>query len=1309
MSGDAVLQQTQMTYDLSGNVVLTTNKQRFHDETATGELGTSSTSPKCWVSFSSAYYDPANRQGASAQLGKVSGDSYTVSDSTLSGVPSRSDTVLVTSMAYNSAGWVSAITDPRNVITAKVYDAMGRVTQQVENYDGSTTLPLAASSVTNSANRATNTVFDGLSHTYQLTALMPTGTNSQTTQYNYGVTTSGGSAITSSDLLGYVQYPGRTTGSAGTLAADEQTFTYNILGQQITMVDQNVTTHTYTYDQLGRRISDAVAVYSGNPQGVDTSVLRQAISFDTGGRPYQMTSYNAASGGSIVNQVQMAYNGLGQLTTEYQSHSAAVNTSTSPKVQYAYTEMASGANHSRLTSVTYPNSRVVYSLYTESGGSSGVSNAISRITALATASTRGTSDVNVIASYTYMGLSTTVRKDYPTPKVRLDNWGGTSGTYTGLDSLQRMASIDWVNYNGTAFDAFKINHSYDADSNRLYADNQVQLGSSKAYGYDNLNRLTESDDGNLNSAKTAVAAGSFASKTGYTLDPLGNQTSHSAAEDSSADTATFNSVNELTTRKVKGNVNNSGFSDAFDGTVTPSPWTVVGSGDTYTTGSGLTVTGRTTYNPGDTEEEHRFMVLLPQNSGPFCASMDTTVPDGVTSGQYGYVFGYKSINDYWLNVNDLSDGHNYTYHVTEGFKELEFTDIFADNSFCSDADTWWNIGGQGAFTDGFPSGRVGLFTNVSGMKFNHVSFWPNASKRDLAGRWDNYKSNVSKSGSAGNGINSANSRLTLAADPQPLLLKNLRVQKFQATFSYRVALDGIGDSDEMGFLYDADDDSHSAWLELSHGYGGLGAVDKYGNVATLDPSSNQVTSAGDGDVLWVRITCDGTSVKVNTLVNNTAAPSESDWSSCTDVALFTGLNMTGGRIGFNCGPQENLGDSVTFNSPVIDDLTIKSWNTGTSAFDKTEVVEPFTVDSSGYATNTLSSDANGNQTFDGIQAYTYDAWNRLKTVAHAYRDSGGTLHAGQTSSTMSYDGLGRRITKTVSNTGSWDCTYHYYLDHNSVIEECNGSNLVLKQFVWGRQYIDELIQTSINSDPTNTSHQTCDVNYWACQDANYNVLGIVDSSGVLKERYEYSPYGQRNVFYSPGTNDPYCMAPTTSSQRVVTSGSVTQPYGICEVGHQGLMHDEESELVYNRARYIWPSLGRFGQHDPVEYIVGRNLYEYESGRPNVRLDPSGKCYGLCMDGHFEVQGSAVGFNPICEIVCALAGQTATDLLNTAYHPCKDVEHCCEKGTVFATMPAQDWRPTPQLIDLDTFGCQCSFQTRNSALTFWNTVEKKCCK
>ena len=115
------------------------------------------------------------------------------------------------------------------------------------------------------------------------------------------------------------------------------------------MSDRNGNVHTLTYDVLGRVVSDAVTTLGS---GVDGAVRRIEYAYDGQGNAYLVTSYNAASGGSIVNQVQRAFNGLGQLITEYQEHGGAVNTSTSAKVQYGWSEMPSGANHSRLNAVT---------------------------------------------------------------------------------------------------------------------------------------------------------------------------------------------------------------------------------------------------------------------------------------------------------------------------------------------------------------------------------------------------------------------------------------------------------------------------------------------------------------------------------------------------------------------------------------------------------------------------------------------------------------------------------------------------------------------------------------------------------------------------------------------------------------------------------------------------------------------------------------------------------------------------------------------------------------------------------------------
>jgi RHS repeat-associated protein len=178
-----------------------------------------------------------------------------------------------------------------------------------------------------------------------------------------------------------------------------------------------------------------------------------------------------------------------------------------------------------------------------------------------------------------------------------------------------------------------------------------------------------------------------------------------------------------------------------------------------------------------------------------------------------------------------------------------------------------------------------------------------------------------------------------------------------------------------------------------------------------------------------------------------------------------------------------------------------------------------------------------------------------------------------------------------------------------VVEEQNGSGQTIKQFLWGLQYIDELVQTSLNSSPTTKS--SCDVLYWACQDANWNVLGIVSSTGVLTERYEYSPYGQRTVFTSAGSNDPMVMGCMFNSNKFVIS-SVAQPYGICEVGHQGLFHDEESGKIYVRSREFDPNLGRWDQRDYLGgYADGMNLYQDERSNPVNMVDPSGKGFIDC--------------------------------------------------------------------------------------------------
>jgi RHS repeat-associated protein len=183
-----------------------------------------------------------------------------------------------------------------------------------------------------------------------------------------------------------------------------------------------------------------------------------------------------------------------------------------------------------------------------------------------------------------------------------------------------------------------------------------------------------------------------------------------------------------------------------------------------------------------------------------------------------------------------------------------------------------------------------------------------------------------------------------------------------------------------------------------------------------------------------------------------------------------------------------------------------------------------------------------------------------------------------------------------------------------MIETRNYYDEVIKQNVWGKQYVDEILQVGINTDPgddddvgTGGVQDNCETYYYAVQDANYNVMGLVNSTGDLVERYEYTPYGRRRVFINAGS-DPLCTSEIPHTQGItVTSTGLgdDQIFGLCDNGHQGLMHDKEFGLIYNRARYLHPVLGRFVNRDPIRYADGMNLYEYVGSKPVRFRDPTG--------------------------------------------------------------------------------------------------------
>jgi RHS repeat-associated protein len=525
-----VLTQSETQYDANGNVIFVTTRDRFHDETATGELTSATTAPKARVSYVAGYYDAADRPTATANVGTHGGSAYTRPGT----APTRSDTVLVTEQAYNAVGWVEVVTDPRGIVTKTFYDALGRTTKTVEAY--------ADGTPSNADDKTTEYTYDGSGHTLTLKASLAGG-GYQKTEWVYGVSTATGSDFNCNDCLAAVKWPDKTTGDPSN--TEKETITVNALHERKTLGDRNGSVHTYTHDVVGRRTADAVTTLGS---GVDGAVRRLATAYDTAGRAYLYTSYDAAAGGNVVNQVQQVYNGLGQLVTEYQAHAGAVNTGTTPKVQYAYSEMAGGANHSRPVGMTYPNGRVLNSNY-----ATGLDSSISRLSSLSDTSA-------TLEAYSYLGLGTVVKRAHPQPGVDLtyikqgaEGNGDAGDQYTGLDRFGRVVDQRWVKTSdGSHTDRFQ--YGYDRDGNRLFRKNLVDAAFSELYhangataGYDQLNQLIDFRRGTLsdsNSDGTPDTVTTASRSQVWAFDAFGNWTT--ITTDGNAQTRTHNRQNQVT-------------------------------------------------------------------------------------------------------------------------------------------------------------------------------------------------------------------------------------------------------------------------------------------------------------------------------------------------------------------------------------------------------------------------------------------------------------------------------------------------------------------------------------------------------------------------------------------------------------------------------------------------------------------------------------------------------------------------------------------------------------------------------------------
>ena len=215
-----------------------------------------------------------------------------------------------------------------------------------------------------------------------------------------------------------------------------------------------------------------------------------------------------------------------------------------------------------------------------------------------------------------------------------------------------------------------------------------------------------------------------------------------------------------------------------------------------------------------------------------------------------------------------------------------------------------------------------------------------------------------------------------------------------------------------------------------------------------------------------------------------------------------------------------------------------------------------------YTTNSLNQytavnavvptyDADGNMLTNGVWSYTWNGENRLIKAENA--TSGMKLE-------FDYDYMGRRIYKKVYENNTLGKHLKFVYDGYKLIEEFDGLNgdALVRRYVWQSEDFMLDVPVSVYDAAGNKT-------YFYHTDANKNITELSDENGGIVAHYEYSPFGSLTASSGEyAEENPFRFSSEYS--------------------------DMETGLVYYNYRYYSPELGRWLSRDPIEEQGGWNLY-----------------------------------------------------------------------------------------------------------------------
>lgn len=243
-----------------------------------------------------------------------------------------------------------------------------------------------------------------------------------------------------------------------------------------------------------------------------------------------------------------------------------------------------------------------------------------------------------------------------------------------------------------------------------------------------------------------------------------------------------------------------------------------------------------------------------------------------------------------------------------------------------------------------------------------------------------------------------------------------------------------------------------------------------------------------------------------------------------------------------------------------------------------------------------------------LSATVTNAGNLINTFAYTYDPAANRLteQVGASNYVATYNGLNEITTTTVpgiTRTNEWDAldrlvavnvgnqrtefTYDGLSRRVGIRQLVNGSEVSLRRFVWCAEEICEERDAAgavtkryfpqgvkIESGPAAGI-------YFYTRDHLGSIRELVDSSGNVRARYAYDPYGRR----------------------IKLAGDMEADFGFA-----GMFWSSEARLSLTLYRAYDPGLGRWLSRDPLseaEIMEGPNLYAYVLNDPVNLIDPYG--------------------------------------------------------------------------------------------------------